>query len=53
MICINGEEEVFDPDTTDDDMRFGMLAYGIIPNFAKRRPPAPAEKPAKQEDGDV
>lgn len=35
LLCISGEEEVFDPKTTDDDMRFGMLAYGIVPDFAK------------------
>lgn len=39
LTCIDGTEEPFNPDTTDDDMRFGMLAYGIVPSFAKSRKP--------------
>lgn len=39
MLCISGETEKFDPDVTDDDMRFGCLAYGIVPDFAKHRTP--------------
>ena len=35
LLCIDGAEESFDPAKTDDDMRFGMLAYGIVPDFAK------------------
>lgn len=27
---IMGREEVFDPGVTDDDIRFGCLAYGIL-----------------------
>ena len=36
--CIDGSEELFDPEKTSDDMRFGMLAYGIVPNFAPKDP---------------
>lgn len=31
LICINGEEIVFDGNNIDNDIRFGCLAYGIIP----------------------
>ena len=29
IVCINGDREQFVPGETDDDMRFGCLAYGI------------------------
>lgn len=35
LTCITGEEEPFVAGQTDDDYRFGMLAYGIVPDFEK------------------
>lgn len=34
--CIDGEKLAWDNATCDDDMRYGALAYGIVPEFAKR-----------------
>jgi hypothetical protein len=34
---ISGERLKWDRETCDDDMRFGALAYGIVPEFAKHR----------------
>ena len=36
--CISGQKSKWDAETHDNDMRFGALAYGIIPEFAKRKP---------------
>jgi hypothetical protein len=33
MVCISGEVEKFEKGVTDDDMRFGALAYGFIGVF--------------------
>lgn len=30
VVDINGETEAFEPGKTDDDMRFGCLAYGFL-----------------------
>lgn len=30
VVDINGETELFEPGKTDDDIRFGMLAYGFL-----------------------
>ncbi len=35
--CISGQKSKWDAETHDDDMRFGALAYGIVPEFAKRK----------------
>ncbi len=32
LVCLNGEREAFKAGVTDDDMRFGLLAYGILVN---------------------
>jgi hypothetical protein len=34
---INGKKSKWDVGTHSDDMRFGALAYGIVPEFAKRK----------------
>lgn len=39
LTSISGETEPFEPGVTDDDCRFGVLAYGIIPVS----PPAASE----------
>lgn len=31
--CIDGTTEAFKSGVTDNDMRFGVLAYGIVPDF--------------------
>lgn len=33
--CIDGEQYVVGTDYIDDDIRFGMLAYGVVPNFTR------------------
>ncbi|NNU70408.1 hypothetical protein G9X67_34725 [Rhizobium sp. WYCCWR 11152] len=38
LTCIDGSVEPFEAGVTDDDMRFGVLAYGIVPDFAKASP---------------
>lgn len=30
LVCIDGDTETFEPGKTDDDRRFGMLAYGFM-----------------------
>lgn len=35
LMCIDGEIEPFKIGVTDDDMRFGVLAYGIVPDFER------------------
>jgi len=35
--CIDGKQSKWDAETHDNDMRFGALAYGIVPEFAKNR----------------
>ena len=35
LMCIDGSTEPFERGVTDDDMRFGVLAYGIVPDFEK------------------
>lgn len=35
LTCIDGNNYVQGEDKIDDDYRFGLLAYGIIPDFAK------------------
>lgn len=39
LISILKETSHFHPDTHDDDHRYGMLPYGIIPDFAKKSTP--------------
>lgn len=34
VVDINGETEPFEPGKTDDDTRFGMLAYGFLQDTA-------------------
>lgn len=34
LVCIDGEREVFESGKTDNDCRFGVLAYGIVPQQA-------------------
>lgn len=35
LLCIDGSTELFEKGVTDDDMRGGVLAYGIVPDFEK------------------
>ncbi len=35
---INGERVVFEPGETDDDIRFGCLAYGILAHLPRTTP---------------
>ena len=35
MLSINEDKVVFEKGKTDNDYRMGMLAYGIIPDYAK------------------
>lgn len=44
LLDINGETELFKKGVTDDDMRFGVLAYGIVPDFEKRKAPEVADE---------
>ncbi len=37
--CISGECSKWDAETHEDDRRSGVLAYGIVPEFAKGRVP--------------
>lgn len=37
--CIDGKKLKWNHETCDNDMRFGALAYGIVPSFAARRRP--------------
>lgn len=41
---INGSKLKWDRDVCDDDMRFGALAYGIVPEFAKARREGPSDE---------
>lgn len=34
--CISGDRLKWDRDTCDDDMRFGALAYGIVPQWIRK-----------------
>ena len=36
ILDICGKEEEFAPGETDDDMRFGALSYGIVPEFERK-----------------
>lgn len=36
LMCIDGEVGAFEAGVTDDDMRCGALAYGIVPDFEVR-----------------
>lgn len=40
LMCIDGSKEQFKKGVTDDDYRFGCLAYGIVPDF-EVTPPKP------------
>jgi hypothetical protein len=35
MVCIDGEKSAFKRGVTDDDMRYGALAYGFIRNTSQ------------------
>lgn len=35
LLDINGATEIFKRGVTDDDMRFGVLAFGIVPDFER------------------
>lgn len=38
LMCIDGTTEPFKNGVTDDDYRFGCLAYGIVPDFERPSP---------------
>ena len=44
VVSISGGREAFEPGKTDDDCRFGVLAYGIIPETSHARVSADASK---------
>ena len=35
LMCIDGTTEPFKKGVTDDDYRFGCLAFGIVPDFER------------------
>ncbi len=41
LLCIDGEESLFKKGETDDDQRYGMIAYGFVVYLAKCDVPPP------------